>query len=153
MRRSWGVVVLVGACSLAAGFGLGAALGQQSPPTENKGLDARVESTIDLGPDFSGYQLRLRTITFEPGGVAGFHSHKERPAFAYILSGHLTELRQGGYAKTLGPGGFITESRDVDHWAENRGAAKVVLVGVDVNQPHGRCQHRRRRSSIPATRT
>jgi len=49
-------------------------------------------------------------------GVAGFHSHKERPAFAYILQGRLTELRQGGYEKTLGPGGIITESRDVDHW-------------------------------------
>jgi quercetin dioxygenase-like cupin family protein len=135
MHRSRGFVLLVGACSLAAGVGLGSALGQQSPPTENKGLDAKIESTIDLGPDFPGYQLRLRTITFEPGGVAGFHSHKERPAFAYILQGHLTEFRPGGYAKALGPGAFITESRDVDHWAENRGPAKVVLIGVDVIKP------------------
>jgi len=67
--------------------------------------------------------------------VAGFHSDKERRAFAYVLSRHLTELRQDGYGKTLGPGGFITESRDVDHWAENRGAAKVVLIGVDVIKP------------------
>ena len=135
MTRSKWFVILVGICSLAAGFGLRSAVGQASPPSENKGLDAKVESTIDLGPDFSGYQLRLRTITFEPGGVAGFHSHKERPAFAYILQGQLTELRQGGHVKTLGPGGFITESRDVDHWAENRGTAKVVLIGVDVVKP------------------
>src|SRR2546425_12759981 len=135
MRRSWGVVVLVGACSLAAGFGLGAALGQQSPPTENKGLDARVESTIDLGPDFSGYQLRLRTITFEPGGVAGVHSHKERPAFAYILRGTLTEGREGGYVKEYKEGDVIVESRDVTHWAENKTGKPVVLVGVDVVKP------------------
>src|SRR2546427_10092564 len=102
MRRSWGVVVLVGACSLAAGFGLGAALGQQSPPTENKGLAARGESTSDLGPDFSGYQLRLRTITFEPGGVAGVHSPKGPPAVAYILRADLAELRRGRYATTPG---------------------------------------------------
>ena len=82
-----------------------------------------------------GYQLRIRTITFEPGGVAGFHSHKQRPAFAYILQGNLTELRQGGYTKTLGPGGIITESRDVEHWAQNRGGDKVVLIGVDVVKP------------------
>src|SRR2546426_12120755 len=103
MRRSWGVVVLVGACSLAAGFGLGAALGQQSPPTENKGLAARAESTIDLGPDFSGYQLRPRAITFEPGGAAGFHMHKQLPALPYILSGHPTEPRQGSSATPVGP--------------------------------------------------
>jgi len=135
MRRSRCLVALVGVVALGIGFGLGSAVGQQSPPTDNKGLEAKVESTIDLAPDFPGYQLRLRTITFEPGGVAGFHSHKERPAFAYILQGTLTELRTGGYEKTVGPGGVITESRDVEHWAEDRGAAKAVLVGVDIVKP------------------
>jgi quercetin dioxygenase-like cupin family protein len=135
MKGSRWLVTLVAIIALGIGFGLGAALGQQSPPTDNKGLEAKVESTIDLAPDFPGYQLRLRTITFEPGGVAGLHSHKDRPAFAYILQGNLTELRQGGYEKRVGPGGIITESRDVEHWAENRSGAKVMLVGVDIIKP------------------
>jgi quercetin dioxygenase-like cupin family protein len=92
-------------------------------------------STVDLGPDIPGLQLRLRTITIESGGHAGIHSHKERPAFAYILEGMLTEFREGGYMKEYGPGGVITESRDVTHWAENKGSAKVVLVGVDIVKP------------------
>jgi quercetin dioxygenase-like cupin family protein len=135
MKGSRWLVTLVAIIALGIGFGLGTALGQQSPPTDNKGLEAKVESTIDLAPDFPGYQLRLRTITFEPGGVAGLHSHKDRPAFAYILQGNLTELRQGGYEKRVGPGGIITESRDVEHWAENRSGAKVMLVGVDLIKP------------------
>jgi quercetin dioxygenase-like cupin family protein len=135
MNRSRSIVALVGVVALGIGFGLGSAVGQQSPPAENKGLDAKVESTIDLAPDFPGYQLRLRTITFEPGGIAGLHSHKQRPAFAYILQGNLTELRQGGYEKIVGPGGIITESREVEHWAENRTGSKVVLVGVDLLKP------------------
>jgi len=135
MRHSRWIVTLVALLSLGVGFGLGSAVGQQSPPADNKGLDAKVESTIDLAPDFPGYQLRLRTITFEPGGVAGFHSHKDRPAFAYVLQGTLTELRQGGYEKRVSPGEVITESRDVQHWAENRSGEKVVLVGVDVVKP------------------
>ncbi|PYN04512.1 MAG: cupin [Candidatus Rokuibacteriota bacterium] len=135
MRHSRWIVTLVALLSLGVGFGLGSAVGQQSPPADNKGLDAKVESTIDLAPDFPGYQLRLRTITFEPGGVAGFHSHKDRPAFAYVLQGTLTELRQGGYEKRVSPGEVITESRDVQHWAENRSGAKVVLVGVDIVKP------------------
>ena len=135
MRHSRWIVTLVALLSLGVGFGLGSAVGQQSPPSDNKGLDAKVESTIDLAPDFPGYQLRLRTITFEPGGVAGFHSHKDRPAFAYVLQGTLTELRQGGYEKRVSPGEVITESRDVQHWAENRSGAKVVLVGVDIVKP------------------
>jgi len=135
MRHSRWIVTPVALLSLGVGFGLGSAVGQQSPPADNKGLDAKVESTIDLAPDFPGYQLRLRTITFEPGGVAGFHSHKDRPAFAYVLQGTLTELRQGGYEKRVSPGEVITESRDVQHWAENRSGAKVVLVGVDIVKP------------------
>src|SRR2546428_14167827 len=102
---------------------------------DNKAPDAKVKSPIDPAPDMPGYQLRLRTITFEPGGVAGFHSHKQRPAFAYILQGDLTELRQGGYSKTLGPGGIITESRDVEHWAENRGGGQGGLIGAGVVKP------------------
>ena len=135
MKGSRWLVALMGIVALGVGFELGSAVGQQSPPMDNKGLDAKVESTIDLAPDMPGYQLRLRTITFEPGGIAGFHSHKQRPAFAYVMQGSLTELRQGGYEKTVGPGGVITESRDVEHWAENRGGSKVVLIGVDVVKP------------------
>ena len=135
MKRSQVLILFVAVIGLAAAFGLGVAVGQQSPPALNKGMDAKVESTIDLAPDFPGYQLRLRTITIEPGGVAGFHSHRDRPAFAYVLQGTLTELREGGHVKAAGPGRFITESRDVEHWAENRGKAKVVIIGVDIVKP------------------
>jgi quercetin dioxygenase-like cupin family protein len=121
--------------TLVAGIGIGTAIGQQSPPKDNKGLDAQVVSTVDLAPDMPGYQLRLRNITFEPGGVAGIHSHKDRPAFAYIKEGTLTELREGGYMKELKAGDVITESRDVTHWAENRTKSKVLIVGVDIIKP------------------
>jgi quercetin dioxygenase-like cupin family protein len=132
MNAQWYIRLVVWLLTLAAGIGIGTVVGQQSPPTENKGLEAKVVGTIDLAPDMPGYQLRLRNIVFEPGGVAGIHSHKERPAFAYILEGTLTELREGGYAREYKPGEVITESRDVTHWAENRGTSKVVLVGVDI---------------------
>ncbi len=121
--------------TLVAGIGIGTAIGQQSPPKDNKGLDAKVVSTIDLAPDMPSYQLRLRTITVEPGGVAGLHSHKDRPEFAYILEGTLTELREGGSMKQFKPGDVITGSRDVTHCAENRGPGKIVFVGVDVVKP------------------
>ena len=135
MNRSRVLTVLTIVCALAVGFGLGAAVGQQSPPTETKGVDAKVESVVELAPDFPGHQLRLRTITFEPGGVAGIHSHKDRPAFAYILEGTLTEGRPGGYSKDYKPGDVLTESRDVTHWAENRGKTPLKIVGIDVFKP------------------
>jgi quercetin dioxygenase-like cupin family protein len=91
-----------------------------------------VVSTVDLAPDMPGHQLRLRTITVEPAGVVPLHSHKDRPEVVYILEGTLTELKEGGSTKQYKPGDVITGSRDVTHWAENRGTAKVVFVAVDV---------------------
>jgi quercetin dioxygenase-like cupin family protein len=121
--------------ALVIGIGVGTAIGQQSPPRDNKGLDAKVVSTVDLAPDMPGFQLRLRKLTFEPGGVAAIHSHKDRPAFAYILEGTLTEFREGGYTKEYKPGDVITESRDVTHWAENKSGAPVTIVGIDIVKP------------------
>jgi quercetin dioxygenase-like cupin family protein len=128
----WLVLPLI---MLVVGVGIGVAVGQQTPPQDNKGVDFKVLTTVDLGPDIPGLQLRTREITFGPGAVAGIHSHKERPAIAYIKEGTLTEMREGGYVKQYHPGDVITESRDVVHWAENKSGAKVTLIGVDIVKP------------------
>ena len=128
-RHVWIIVWLL---TLAVGIEVGTVIGQQSPPTENKGLEAKVVSTVDLAPDMPGYQLRFRNVVLEPGGVIGMHSHKERPGLGYVLEGTFTEGREGGDVREYKPGEVITESRDVTHWGENRGTSKVVLVGVDI---------------------
>ena len=121
--------------TLVIGIGIGVAVGQQTPPKDNKGVDFKVLTTVDLGPDIPGLQLRTREITFAPGGVAGIHSHKDRPAIAYIKEGTLTEFREGGYTKQYKPGDVLRESRDVTHWAENKSGAPVKLIGVDIVKP------------------
>ena len=108
----------------------------QQPPTENKGMKADVLSSYALGSqgldDYAQRQIRMRRITVEPGGIVGFHSHGQRPALTYVLSGALTEHRKGGPDRTYHPGEVITESTDVDHWAENTAGEPVVLISVDL---------------------
>jgi quercetin dioxygenase-like cupin family protein len=108
----------------------------QQPPTENKGMKADVLSAYALGKqgldDYAQRQIRMRRITVEPGGVVGFHSHSQRPALTYVLSGALTEHRKGGPDRTYNPGEVLTESTDVDHWAENKTGEPVVLISVDL---------------------
>ena len=71
--------------------------------------------------------------TIEPGGFAGFHSHKDRPALSYIIKGALTEHRKGSPDRTYKVGEAITEGTDVDHWAENASSSEpVVIVSVDL---------------------
>ena len=115
--------------------GLSTAFAQQAP-TENKGMKAEALSGFALGKqgldDLVQRQMRIRQITIEPGGVAGFHSHKERPALTYVMKGSLTEHRKGGPDRTYKAGEVITESTDVDHWAENTSAEPVILISADL---------------------
>lgn len=124
---------------LAAVFAIGVAVGQQAAPTESKGVSATKPTVIDLGAQeldsFDGRQLRLRVITIEPGGVASIHSHKGRPAVAYIAQGVLTEHREGGWVKEHPVGDTIAEDKSVTHWAENTGNTPAVVVAVDVFKP------------------
>ena len=83
--------------------------------------------------DLSQRQMRMRQITIEPGGVAGFHSHKDRPALSYVMKGSLTEHRKGSPDRTYKAGEAITEGTDVDHWAENASSSEpVVIISVDL---------------------
>jgi quercetin dioxygenase-like cupin family protein len=122
-------------CVLAVGTGLSTAVAQQAP-TENKGMKVEALSGFQLGKqgldDFSQRQMRIRQITVEPGGVAAFHSHKDRPALTYVMKGSLIEHREGGPDRTYKAGEVITESTDVNHWAENTSSEPAVLISADL---------------------
>jgi quercetin dioxygenase-like cupin family protein len=116
-------------------FGLGAAIGQQAPPKENKGVVSERTGTLDLAEEIQGlqgWQLRLRTIRGEPGAVFGIHSHKDRPAIAFVMQGTLTEYREGGYVKEHREGDTLIEGKDTTHWAENKGKTPIMLVVADI---------------------
>jgi len=113
-------------------------VGEQAPPTENKGVNVSKPAAIELGQEIDtieGRQLRLRTVTIEPGGFVAIHSHKGRPAVAYVVQGTLTERREGGWVKEHPEGDILTETKEVTHWAENNGSKPTVVVAVDVFKP------------------
>jgi quercetin dioxygenase-like cupin family protein len=90
----------------ALGAGIGSAHGQQTAPTETKGVTVKQLVAVDLGPELEcmgGRQLRMRTVTVEPGGVFAIHNHKDRPGTVYVLQGKITEHR-GDVVKEYGPG-------------------------------------------------
>jgi quercetin dioxygenase-like cupin family protein len=125
------------ALGVALAFGIGVAVGQNAP-TENKGVNVGPPTSLLLADQIEGLegrQLRLRVITIEPGGVAAVHSHKGRPAVAYIVKGTLTEHREGGETKEHPAGDTIVENKDTVHWAENTGSEPTVVVAVDVFKP------------------
>ena len=79
-----------------------------------------------------GKLLRMRMVTFEPGGVLGpLHDHKDRPGIVYILQGTITDHRSG-VDIDYGPGLGWPEDRNTLHWLENRGTIPAVEISVDI---------------------
>ena len=107
---------------------------EQATP-ETKGVTAELLDTVDLGPEIEGMagrQLRMRLVTFEPGGVYGpVHDHVDRPGIVYILQGTITDHRDGA-ATDYGPGVGWPEDRNTTHWLENRGTIPAVEISVDI---------------------
>ncbi len=133
-RRFLKAAVWVLGLVLVGGVGVGS--GQQAAPTETKGVTITPLHAIDLGQEIEGAQgrqLRLRLVSFAPGGVFGLHSHKDptRPGFFYVLSGTLIS-HMSGVAKEYRPGDSWSENKETTHWVENKGAIPAVGIAVDI---------------------
>ena len=102
---------------------------------ETKGVTVKLLAELDLGPEIegmAGHRLRMRLVTFEPGGVFGpIHNHKNRPGMVYMLKGTITDHRNG-VAKEYGPGVGWPEDNSTTHWLENRGTTPAVEISVDI---------------------
>ena len=108
-------------------------MSEQVPPTQ--GVSSELLGTVDLGPEIPGMEgreLRMRLFTFAPGAVFGpLHDHAGRPGLVYVLSGTITDHRDGA-ATDYGPGLGWPEDHRTLHWLENRGDVPAIEVSVDV---------------------
>ena len=104
--------------------------------TKPKGLTDTVLSAIDLaktGTQFAGYQIRIRKLTIEPGGVVPWHSHGARPSNIYIISGAITEYRSTcAVPIEHREGEVIPEFGAISHWWRNNTDKTMVLISADL---------------------
>ena len=102
---------------------------------ETRGVAVQELAAVDLAGEIEGMagrHLRMRMVTFEPGGVFGpVHDHRDRPGIVYILQGTITDHRTG-VATDYGPGVGWPEDRNTTHWLENRGTIPAVEISVDI---------------------
>src|SRR5512135_3666604 len=110
-------------------------MNEQRLEHETKGVRSELLAELELGPELDGMagrRLRMRLVTFDPGGVFGpIHDHKGRPGMVYILQGTITDYRNG-VATDYGPGVGWPEDRNTTHWLENRGTIPAVEISVDI---------------------
>lgn len=132
---AWG---LCAAAAIGMAFGAGVVAGENTPPEKMRGMNVSAPTALDLSQEVDGIEgrhLRMRVITFEPGGAAPLHSHKARPGIAYVLKGTLTEHVEGKGVFDHHAGDSFVEDKNTLHWAENRTSQTKVVLASDVYKP------------------
>ena len=134
----------VGAIAAAAGFSTSALASQcvtpgtnalANAPTMPKGVTDTVIGSIGLGTEIGvdGRQLRTRRLVVQPGGIVPIHSHKDRPALIYTVSGSITEHSSACSVPIVHKAGDISREADgLSHYWVNHGKVPAVLLSSDV---------------------
>ncbi len=101
-----------------------------------KGVTDQVLSMIDLGGEklaLKGHMMRVRKLEVQSGGIVPWHSHGERPALIYIVSGEIVEHASNCAVPILHKAGDVArETHATSHWWQNNGKATVELLSFDI---------------------
>ena len=110
--------------------------GQKDAGMTAKDVTDTVLASTDLSKEMVSlpdHLFRLRRLEIKPGGIVPWHSHGDRPAMIYVVSGQVTE-----YASTCAvpivhtAGDVAPETHSTSHWWKNTGKKTVVLISVDI---------------------
>ena len=105
-------------------------------PMASTSVSDTVLTAIDLSKEklaLADHQLRLRRLVVEPNGIVAWHSHEDRPAIIYIISGEIYEHASNCSVPILHRAGDVTPERSgTAHWWQNTGKETVVLLSADV---------------------
>ena len=110
--------------------------GQKMGSVAAKDVADVVRATTDLSREpaaIAGRALRLRQLDIGPGGIVPWHSHDNRPAMIYIVSGEVIEYASNCAVPIVHKAGDVaSEKKGTSHWWQNTGDAKAVLISVDL---------------------
>ena len=103
----------------------------EQAPTEHQGVSVSGRGALELGaqiPEMEGFQVRIRQVTVEPGGVVAVHGHEHRPGAFFVVSGDGVMEIRGKEKHHITPGTAVLESKEVHHWVKNEGDQAHLFV-------------------------
>ena len=110
--------------------------GQKPGPAMPQGVTDVVRYSTDLSKEpiaLQNRQFRLRQLEMQPGGIVPWHSHNERPAMIYIVSGEVVEYASSCAVPIVHRSGDVApEKNGTSHWWKNTGSKPAVLISVDL---------------------
>lgn len=110
--------------------------GQKAGATAHKDVTEKLLGAIDLSKEkvaVAGHHFRMRRLDIKPGGEVAWHSHGERPALIYVVSGSITEYSSHCSVPIVHTAGDLSvEQGGLSHWWKNTSKKPVVLISADI---------------------
>jgi quercetin dioxygenase-like cupin family protein len=110
--------------------------GQKPGATAHKNVAEKLLGQIDLSKEkvaVSGHHFRMRRLDVQPGGEVAWHSHEDRPALIYVVSGTITEYSSHCAVPIVHKSGELSvEQAGLSHWWKNTSRKPVVLISADI---------------------
>jgi quercetin dioxygenase-like cupin family protein len=107
-----------------------------SGETQPVGVTDTVLASIDLANQTiatPGRYFRMRQLVIQPGGVVPWHSHGDRPAIIYVISGEILEFNSNCEVPIVHSAGDVApEMIGTQHWWKNNSNKPVVLISADI---------------------
>jgi len=142
-RIAASIATILGATLLLAGAasagecpaGKVVAEGQKPGATAHKDVTDTVIASLDLANEKigqKGYKFRMRRLVVQPGGEVAWHSHADRPAIIYVVSGAIEEYASNCAVPITHKAGEVTPESGKSHWWKNNSKEPVVLLSTDI---------------------
>jgi quercetin dioxygenase-like cupin family protein len=110
--------------------------GQKAGATAHKNVTEKLLGQIDLSTEkiaVAGHHFRMRRLDVQPGGEVAWHSHAERPALIYVVSGTINEYSSHCTVPIVHKTGELSvEQGGLSHWWKNTSKQPVVLISADI---------------------
>ncbi|WP_072395788.1 cupin domain-containing protein [Hyphomicrobium sp. CS1GBMeth3] len=110
--------------------------GQKPGATAHKGVAEKLLGQIDLAKEkiaISGRHFRMRRLEIKPNGEVAWHSHEDRPALIYVVSGSITEYSSHCAVPIVHKAGELSvEQAGLSHWWKNTSKRSAVLISADI---------------------
>ena len=110
--------------------------GQKPGATAPKDVTDVVRASTELAKEplaLKDRLFRLRQLDIKPGGIVPWHSHRNRPAMIYIVSGEVVEYASNCAVPIVHKTGDVApEKNGTSHWWQNTGKTSAVLISVDL---------------------
>jgi len=109
--------------------------GQKPGAMAHKGVTEKLLGQIDLANEkisLADHHLRMRRLEIAPGGEVAWHSHDDRPALIYVISGTISEYASTCLVPIVHKAGDLSIESHLSHWWKNSSSKPVVLISADV---------------------